>query len=129
VSIVVTQPQTPQDTVPVNPLVESIGPSPVREIPLTSQELLLSGAVLLMGAIVLTLLFLLVRTRRVPADAILRTITVPLVVISALFMVTAGYSTSDVAPVIGLLGTIVGYLLGDRRTAPANAAENGAKGE
>jgi hypothetical protein len=121
---------TPQEAVPVNPAVAVSGvPIPVREIPLSSQELFLSGAVLLMGAIVLTLLFLLVRSRRIPADAILRTITVPLVVIAALFMVTAGFSTSDVAPVIGLLGTIVGYLLGDRRTAAAGAAESAAKDE
>jgi hypothetical protein len=121
---------TPQEAVPVNPAVAVSGvPIPVREIPLSSQELFLSGAVLLMGAIVLTLLFLLVRSRRIPADAILRTITVPLVVIAALFMVTAGFSTSDVAPVIGLLGTIVGYLLGDRRTAAAGAAEGAAKDE
>jgi len=35
-----------------------------------------------------------------------------LVVISGVFLITAGYSQEQIAPMIGLLGTIAGYLLG-----------------
>jgi hypothetical protein len=39
-------------------------------------------------------------------------ITLTLIIIAGLFLMTAGYSDQQIAPVIGLLGTIVGYLLG-----------------
>jgi hypothetical protein len=35
-----------------------------------------------------------------------------LVVVSGVFLITAGYSQDQIAPMIGLLGTIAGYLLG-----------------
>lgn len=35
-----------------------------------------------------------------------------LVVISGVFLITAGYSQDQIAPMIGLLGAIAGYLLG-----------------
>ncbi len=40
-----------------------------------------------------------------------------LAVIAGVFLVTAGYSQQQIAPMIGLLGTIVGYLLGQRSEA------------
>jgi len=35
-----------------------------------------------------------------------------LVISSAIFLIVAGYSEQQISPVIGLLGTIVGYILG-----------------
>lgn len=35
-----------------------------------------------------------------------------LVITAGLFLITAGYSQDQIAPMIGLLGTIAGYLLG-----------------
>jgi heme/copper-type cytochrome/quinol oxidase subunit 3 len=35
-----------------------------------------------------------------------------LVIVAGLFLITAGYSQDQIAPMIGLLGTIAGYLLG-----------------
>ena len=35
-----------------------------------------------------------------------------LVLVAGLFLITAGYSQNQVAPMMGLLGTIVGFLLG-----------------
>jgi hypothetical protein len=41
-----------------------------------------------------------------------RIFAVSVVVTAGLFLITAGYSDQQIAPMFGLLGTIVGYLLG-----------------
>jgi len=41
-----------------------------------------------------------------------RIIGLILVIVAGLFLITAGYSANQIAPMIGLLGTIAGYLLG-----------------
>jgi hypothetical protein len=41
-----------------------------------------------------------------------RIFTVSLVIIAGLFLITAGYTDQQIAPMFGLLGTIAGYLLG-----------------
>lgn len=51
--------------------------------------------------------------------------TVTIIITAGLFLMTAGYSSEQIAPMYGLLGTIVGYLLGktppsvDRKTPPS----------
>jgi hypothetical protein len=41
-----------------------------------------------------------------------RIFTVSLVIVAGLFLITAGYTDQQIAPMFGLLGTIAGYLLG-----------------
>lgn len=41
-----------------------------------------------------------------------RIFAVSIIVTAGLFLITAGYSDQQIAPMFGLLGTIVGYLLG-----------------
>lgn len=41
-----------------------------------------------------------------------RVFAVSVIVTAGLFLITAGYSDQQIAPMFGLLGTIVGYLLG-----------------
>jgi hypothetical protein len=41
-----------------------------------------------------------------------RIFTVSVIVTAGLFLITAGYSDTQIAPMYGLLGTVVGYLLG-----------------
>lgn len=43
---------------------------------------------------------------------ILRTFGIPLIIVSSVFMVVTGLKMDTLTPVIGLLGTIAGYLLG-----------------
>ncbi len=45
-------------------------------------------------------------------DATIRVLALVLIVSGTLFMVTLGYSASQIAPALGLLGTIAGYMLG-----------------
>jgi hypothetical protein len=46
-----------------------------------------------------------------PVD-VLRLATMPMVITAAIFLVLLGYSNDQMTPVIGLLGTMIGYVLG-----------------
>lgn len=41
-----------------------------------------------------------------------RIVSITLIIIAGLFLILVGYSDAQIAPMMGLLGTIVGYLLG-----------------
>lgn len=98
----------------------------------------LSIALLVFGIIVLLLITSALRRGRDPHQT-LQAFAVPLIIVAAVFLVVAGYSEHQISPVIGLLGTLAGYLLGrnsdgSRRTAvdlghaapPLDAAAEGA---
>lgn len=63
------------------------------------------------GLIILLLITYLIKTGKDP-EQLLRSFGTVLIIIAAVFLIVAGYSEKQIAPVIGLLGTIVGYLLG-----------------
>ncbi len=46
--------------------------------------------------------------------AVLRVFGTILILVLAVFLVIAGYDDKQIAPVLGLLGTVAGYLLGSR---------------
>lgn len=85
-------------------------------------EVYLSIAVLIFGALVV-LGFLWATINRTkdasPAEFIdaMRYPVVLVIIIGSLFMVTAGYGTDQTAPILGLLGTIAGYLMGRAKTS------------
>ncbi len=79
----------------------------------TSVEVYLSFAVLVFAVIVLALqTFLIVKIQGWDPKSVLRMNCLTLVIASALLLITAGYSAEQVAPAMGLLGSIGGYLLG-----------------
>lgn len=80
----------------------------------------LGVAVLLFGLISMVLMFILFMRRR-STELVLRAFGVPLIIVSAVFLVVAGYTEQQIAPVMGLLGTIAGYLLA-KTEPPANGA-------
>jgi|WetSurSiteA1Bulk_404760.scaffolds.fasta_scaffold48769_2 hypothetical protein len=47
--------------------------------------------------------------------------TVTVIVTAGLFLMTAGYTSEQIAPMYGLLGTIVGYLLGKSGSSEQDA--------
>jgi hypothetical protein len=51
----------------------------------------------------------------------------PMVVASAVFLVLLGYSNEQMTPVIGLLGTMIGYILGSStsRSSSGNTSTEG----
>jgi len=76
-------------------------------------EIYLSLGVLLFGLIILGLeVGVLLRQNQGWGINSTRIVGLTLVVVSGVFLITAGYSETQIAPMIGLLGTIVGYLLG-----------------
>ena len=52
------------------------------------------------------------RTKKLDKEVILKAVIIPMVVMSAVFLVVAGYDDQQIAPAMGLLGTVVGYVLG-----------------
>jgi len=71
----------------------------------------ISAAVLVFAVFVLSLTAYVIRAGRNP-EAVLRVFGTILIVLAAVFLVVAGYTDTQIAPVMGLLGTIAGYLLG-----------------
>jgi len=72
----------------------------------------MSIAVLVFGIVVLGLEVLVVQRRNFSPNDATKLVAVTLIVVSSLFIITAGYSSEQIAPAMGLFGTIAGYLLG-----------------
>ncbi len=79
---------------------------------LSNQELGLSLAVLVFGLIIVVLQYRLLLAAKSNADEMMRALTVTLIVVVSLALVASGYGQEQITPVLGLFGTIVGYLLG-----------------
>jgi VIT1/CCC1 family predicted Fe2+/Mn2+ transporter len=83
----------------------------------TTNAMTMSSIVLVFGVVVLTLAFFLIKAG-ISGEAVLRIFGTILIVFLAVFLVVAGYSDLQMAPVMGLLGTIAGYLLGKEAKVP-----------
>lgn len=84
----------------------------------SSQEVWLSFGVLVFGMIIVLAQAWIINSRKEPLSVSLKYLSVTLIIVGSLFLVTAGYGNSQIAPIIGLLGTVAGYLLG-RTQSPA----------
>jgi hypothetical protein len=73
--------------------------------------LTLSLSILVFGTIVILIMSYLV-LQQSDTSFVLRAFGVPMIIVASIFLVVTGYSQQQIAPVIGLLGTIAGYLLG-----------------
>jgi len=76
----------------------------------TNNAMTMSASVLMFGALIMLVLIYHIKKFDI-TDHESRIFIIVLIVISALFLVVAGYSDSQIAPVMGLLGTITGYVL------------------
>ena len=85
-------------------------------LPISSWEFYLSLVVLGFGALVLVLEVILIWKRKISEDNTVKFIVVTLIITSMLFLITAGYDNNQIAPAMGLLGTIAGYLLGKQES-------------
>lgn len=81
----------------------------------TDSAMTMCALILVFGILVIAISSVLA-LKRLEQDVILKVVTIPMTVMSAIFLVVAGYSDSQVAPAMGLLGTIVGYVLGTTRS-------------
>lgn len=79
---------------------------------LSNNEFWLSTMVLALGFVALGLAFTLLRSRRISADDMIKLISMILIIVGTLFLITASFTAQQIAPAMGLFGTIAGYLLG-----------------
>ncbi|GGK79796.1 hypothetical protein ACD591_08265 [Rufibacter glacialis] len=85
----------------------------------------LSFCVLGFGVIMMGLLVHVIKCSHIEKENIVRVLMVTLIIISTLFLITAGYSNDQIAPAIGLLGTVAGYLLGKSSSPTSNDQPKG----
>lgn len=71
----------------------------------------MSSLVLLYGLFTIALATWLIKAGK-KSESILRVYGTIMIIVISVFLVVAGYSNNQIAPVTGLLGTIAGYLLG-----------------
>jgi hypothetical protein len=71
----------------------------------------ISASTLFFGLVIIIVGAYLVR-KGADIEGVTRLLATNIILIGAIFLVVAGYTETQVAPVIGLLGTIAGYLLG-----------------
>ena len=76
----------------------------------------ISTVVLVFGVFVLLLATYLIRIGK-NSEPVLRIFGTILIIVISVFLVVAGYTSNQIAPVMGLLGTIAGYLLGKETSA------------
>lgn len=79
----------------------------------TPYETELGWGVLVFGALIIGLeITLMLRLKKGWGTQSIRIVGITLVIIAGLFLIVTGYSQEQIAPMIGLLGTITGFLLG-----------------
>jgi hypothetical protein len=86
-------------------------PPPPKDTPLR-QEVTLSSYLLIFAFAIIVVEAVIIKISEIPSEGAIRLLTVTLILISALFLTTAGYGNEQIAAATGLLGTIAGYLLG-----------------
>lgn len=113
----------PPQGLTVNPPGPSQGP--IDPDYLSGSEYRLAILITAICFVTLLMLFLLLKGMpRLRAEDSLRTFGVVLIIMGTLFFVAAGFSAEQIAPAIGLFGTIAGYLLGrlERKSEEQNNA-------
>ena len=89
-------------------------------------EITLSIGVLIFGAIIIGLEILVMLKREMYWENwSFRVIGLTLVITAGLFLIVAGYTQDQIAPMMGLLGTVAGYLLG-KDEVPSGAHKSSA---
>jgi len=82
-------------------------------------EIYLSFGVLVFGTIVLLAeIYVMIRTNNYWDAWSFKVLGLTFVLVSGLFLIVAGYSQDQTAPMMGLLGTVAGYLLGKEGQQP-----------
>lgn len=90
---------------------------------LSSFEFWMSFSVLLFGLLVFAIEIVMVRLTSFRPEQTIKLLAVTLIVISTLFIITAGFDSEQIAPAMGLFGTIAGYMLGRASGKPGEVQE------
>lgn len=94
----------------------------------TTNAMTMSTTVLVFGFLTLALAAYVIRKGH-PWEAVLKIFGMVLIIVLTVFLIVAGYDDKQIAPAVGLLGTIAGYLLGKdiSKSAPQQAANKGVQ--
>ncbi len=96
---------------------------------LVAQSLWLSGGLMVTGTIVLVGLIFMIYKKALAEATFYRLFILSFVITAALFLIVAGFGQDQITPVIGLLGTITGYILGKQPEAQSpGVGTDGTKG-
>lgn len=80
---------------------------------LSSYELMITLIVSVVAMLTLIMEYLLLRKiPKLKVEEMLRVFAVTLIIFGTLFFITAGFDSNQIAPAMGLFGTVAGYLLG-----------------
>lgn len=79
---------------------------------MNSLEFSLSASVLVFGALLFIAELVVIRSAKYSPDQSTKLLAVTLIIVATLFIITAGFSSEQIAPAMGLFGTVAGYLLG-----------------
>jgi hypothetical protein len=79
---------------------------------MSSYEFALSSIVLIFGALLFAAELAIIKFTRYSPDQSTKLVAVTLIIVATLFIITAGFSSEQIAPAMGLFGTVAGYLLG-----------------
>ncbi|OYU79949.1 MAG: hypothetical protein CFE23_11890 [Flavobacterium sp. BFFFF1] len=93
-------------------------------VPMTATSFNLSLCVLGFGLLLIIGEIILVYRLNISPQDTIKFIIVTLIVIGSLYLITAGYTNNQIAPAMGLLGTIAGYLLGKMGPESASNSNN-----
>nr|VFK43369.1 MAG: hypothetical protein BECKTC1821E_GA0114239_102511 [Candidatus Kentron sp. TC] len=88
--------------------------------PAVDEGLWLSGMIMGFALILIAFMTYVIR-KGADLDDTLKVFGTILIVVAAVFLIVAGYSEKQIAPVIGLLGTVAGYILGKQHSNKKSA--------
>lgn len=114
-SNVQVEPQSGDNVEAAAPLEKKPTPKTGKSSPVgwfSSLELWLSLSVLCFGLITLAIEISVIKSGAFKPDDSIKLLAVTLIVISTLFIITAGFDSEQIAPAMGLFGTVAGYMLG-----------------
>ena len=80
-----------------------------------AQHVIIVGMSTLLFGVIVVLVMAWLISKGHKAVEITRTLALPVIVIAAVFLVVVGYSQGQIQPVIALLGTLAGFILGSNK--------------
>ena len=85
---------------------------------LSTAEGELALVVIGLGALVMIGLTFILRSKTASADDAVRAYALIMIITGTMVLICAGYSNDQIAPAMGLFGTVAGYLLGRKGSQP-----------
>lgn len=105
-------PATEMATKPVEDISEEALQPPTVEPSGIPMEFWHSLSILIFGILIIGIEVYLIIKDQIKAQDVMKYIIVTLIITCVMFLITAGHHSDQIAPAMGLLGTIAGYLLG-----------------